>query len=107
MSPLEGGARIELILIEVRAMWTLGRGSLQCPLYNLAILPGQNGRVKKMMALKLWLLFAFIVSRGGAETKRRKGTYGEPPFLGIPKRHVVSIAARLGIWNTEGLSPFK
>ena len=88
-----------------RGLW---EGSLQCPPFNLVILPGQNGWVKKkMMVLKLWLLFAFIVPRGGAEAKRRKGIYGEPPSLGIPRQHVVSLAVRLGVWNTEGLSPFK
>ena len=60
-----------------------------------------------MIVLKLWLLFEFIVPRGAAEAKRRKTIYGEPPPLGIPKRHVVSIAAQLGVWNTKGLSPFK
>ena len=60
-----------------------------------------------MMTLKVWLFFAFIVPCGGAEAKRRKSIYGEPPSLGIPMRHVVSIAAWLGVWNTEGLSPFK
>ena len=60
-----------------------------------------------MIVLKLRLLFEFIVPRGVAEAKRRKSIYGELPPLKIPKRHVVSIAARLGVWDTEGLSSFK
>ena len=42
---------------------------------------------------------------GTTEEKRREDIYGEPSLLGIPKRHVVSIVAQLGVWNTEELSP--
>ena len=59
----------------------------------------------KMILLNFWLLFGFNVPRGAAEAKRRKDIYGEPPLLGIPRRYVVSIAARLSVWNTEELSP--
>ena len=82
-------------------------GSLQCPPFNLVILLRQNGRVKKWWFWNFCCFFAFIVPRGGAEVKRRNVIYGEPLSLGIPRRHVFSITARLGVWNTEGLSPFK
>ena len=59
----------------------------------------------KMVLLNLWLLFGFNVPCGAAEAKRREGIYGEPPLLGIPKRCVISIVARLGVWNTEELYP--
>ena len=45
------------------------------------------------------------VASGGAEAK--KGIYGEPPTLGIPRQHVVSTMALLGVWLSEGLSPYK
>ena len=35
------------IRIEMRVTCHQGEGSLQCPLFNLPILPEQNGRVKK------------------------------------------------------------
>lgn len=57
-----------------------------------------------MILLKVWPLFGFSVPRGAAEVRRRKSIYAKPPVLGIPRRHVVSIAAQLGVWNTEELS---
>ena len=58
-----------------------------------------------MILLNLSLLFGFDVPRSAAEVKRREGIYGEPPFLGIPRRYVVSIVARVGVWNTEESYP--
>ena len=58
-----------------------------------------------MILLNLSLLFGFDVPRGAMEAKRREGIYGEPPLLGIPRRYVVSIVARVGVWNTEELYP--
>ena len=58
-----------------------------------------------MILLNLWLLFGFNVPRGATKAKRREGIYGESPLLGFPRRYVVSIVARLGVWNIEELYP--
>ena len=40
------GVRMELLRIAMGATCYQGEGSLQCPPFNLPILPGQNERVK-------------------------------------------------------------
>ena len=45
------------------------------------------------------------MASGGAEAK--KGLYDEPPILGIPRQHVVSMIVCLDVWLSEGLSPYK
>ena len=108
---MPGGTRIESWRARCRmgeccAGLPRGRlgGSLQCPLLTWRFCLGRMDGLK-MILLNLWLLFGFNVPRGAAEAKRRKDIYGEPPLLGIPRRYVVSIAARLSVWNTEELSP--
>ena len=96
-----GGTQIELAChVDV---WGV---PYNAPLLTWRFCPGRMGGLK-MILLKLLLLFGFSVPRGVAEAKKRKSIYGKLPLLGIPRRHVVSIAARLGVWNTEELSPFK
>ena len=59
-----GEVQTELLRRAKRATCHQGEGSLQCPPFNLPILPGQNGRVKNDCVLKLRLLFALIGPRG-------------------------------------------
>ena len=42
-----------------------------------------------------------------AEAKRKQGIYDKPPSLGFPRQRVFSTTARLGFWDTEGLSHYK
>ena len=102
------GVRIGLIRTAVHATCHRGEGSpYNAPFLTWRFCPGRMGGLKNDGFETLVVFFAFIVPRGGTEGKRRKNIYGEPSSLGILRWHVFSITARLGIWNTEGLSPFK
>ena len=68
----------------------------------------KNGRVKKIIGfLKSKLTFCLVGPRDEWGCGSQKGIYGEPPTLGIPRQHVVSTMALLGVWLSEGLSPYK
>ena len=56
----------------------------------------------KLKSSFVWL--GHVASRGAGA---KKGIYDEPPTLGIPRQHVVSMMALLCVWLSEGLSPYK
>ena len=58
---------MELLRIAMRAMCYQGKGSLQCPPFNLPILPGQNRRVKNDYFFNLGYFLRSLghVVRGG------------------------------------------
>ena len=61
------GVRMELLQIAMHATCHQEEGSLQCPPFNLPILPGQNGRVKNDCFLNLGYFLRSLgyVVRGG------------------------------------------
>ena len=61
-----------LIQISKRDTSHQGEGSLQCPPFNLPILPGQNGRVKNDCFWNWGLLFSLIGPRGARGRRVRK-----------------------------------
>ena len=54
----------------------------------------KNGRVKKIIGfLKPKSTFCLVGPRGEWGCGSQKGIYDEPPTLGIPRQHVVSMMA--------------
>ena len=72
-----------------------GEGSLQCPPFNLPILPRQNGWVKNDCFFETEVTFFAHWATWCAEAKRNKSIYDGPPSLGFPRQRVFSIMARL------------
>ena len=78
------------------------------PFLNCLFCPRKNGRVKKnTWFLKTMSTFCLVGPRGEWGCGSQKGIYDEPPTLGIPRQHVVSMMALLVVWLSEGLSPYK
>ena len=65
------------------------------------------GGLKNNWFLKPKSTFCLVGPRGEWGCGSQKGIYDEPPNLGIPRQHVVSMMALLGVWLSEGLSPYK
>ena len=61
----------------------------------------------KMIVFETEVTFCAHLVMWCAGAKMKKSIYDEPPSLGIPKQHVFSATARLGVWDIEGLSLFK
>ena len=70
-----------------------GGGPYNAPLFNLPILPEQNGRVKNNWFFEIEVTFCahWVTWRAGA--KREKSIYDEPSSLCIPRQRVVSMMA--------------
>ena len=65
------------------------------------------GGLKNNWFLKPKSTFRLVGPRGEWGCRSQKGIYDEPPTLGIPRQHVVSMMALLGVWFSEGLLPYK
>ena len=79
---------------KMRATCLGGKGPYNAPLFNLPILPEQNGRVKNNWAFETEVYFLRSlghVASGGEE--REENIYDEPPSLCIPRQRIVSMIA--------------
>ena len=66
------------------------------------------GGLKKIIGfLKPKSTFCLVGPHGEWGCESQKDIYDEPPTLGIPRQHVVSMMALLVVWLSEGLSPYK
>ena len=84
------------------------RGPYNASLFNLPILPEQKmGGLKIIDFLKLKSSFVWLGQVASRGAGAKKGIYDEPPTLGIPRQHVVSMMALLCVWLFERLSPYK
>ena len=87
---------------------SLGRGvPTMPPFLTCRFCLSRMGELKIICFLKLRLLFCAHWATWRAGAKREESIYDEPSSLGIPRQRVVSMMARLNVWNTKGLSLYK